>query len=93
MTARVIIKSAHWALRAGGGEGAPEAIFIVECMTCHEECDPVDNDRLEVELWALKHTGSNPSHRLFKLRTESYWRTVPAPGNPYREHESSGPLA
>jgi hypothetical protein len=83
--ARLIIKAAEWTLSAGGGEGAPEAIFVVECMSCHAESAPVDNDRLEVEMWALRHTGGNPSHRLFKLRTESYWRTDPAPGNPYHE--------
>jgi hypothetical protein len=91
LTPRLIIRSAEWALRDGGGEGAPEAIFIVACMSCHGESDPVDNDRLAVEMWALKHTGLNPEHRLFKLKTESFWRTAPVPGNPYYESEA-GPL-
>lgn len=88
MSPRVIIKSAEWALRDGGGEGAPQAIFIVECMTCHRKSQRVDNDRLAVEMWALKHTGLNPQHRLFKLKTECYWRTAPVPGNPYYEGEA-----
>lgn len=90
---RVIIKSAVWTLREGGGEGAPEAVFVVACMACRADSGPVENDRLAVEMWALKHTGMNPSHRLFQLRTESYWWTAPAPGNPYheRESESGGP--
>jgi hypothetical protein len=84
----VIVKSAEWALRDGGGEGAPQAIFTVECMACHRESMSVDNDRLAVEMWALKHTGMHPVHRLFKLKTESYWLTAPTPGNPHCAQES-----
>ncbi|MFD7508015.1 hypothetical protein ACFV5N_01510 [Streptomyces sp. NPDC059853] len=38
-------------------------------------------------MWAVKHTGLNPSHRQFKLFTEWFWRVVPAPGNPYYDLE------
>ncbi len=78
MSRRSIIKSADWVLTVGGGEGAPGAIFSVECMTCHQASAPVDDDRVAAESWALKHTLMNPMHRLFKLLTESYWRTGPA---------------
>ncbi|MEU1626611.1 hypothetical protein ABZ746_15035 [Streptomyces sp. NPDC020096] len=82
-----IIRGAEWNLGAETTPGAPEAIYVVECVACHDQSDPVDNDRLEVEMWALKHTGRNTSHRLFKLKTETFWRVSPVPGNPLYEGE------
>ncbi|WP_127356849.1 DUF7848 domain-containing protein [Actinacidiphila soli] len=61
MSAHVIIRAAEWILGQETSEGAPQAIFVVVCMTCAEESQPVDDERLPVEVWALKHTGLNPS--------------------------------
>ncbi|MGP3982892.1 DUF7848 domain-containing protein [Streptomyces sp. KR80] len=80
---QTIIRAAEWTLGPETGEGAPQAIFSVACVTCHEESQPVDDERLPMEIWALKHTGLNPAHRQFRLTTESFWRVTPAPGNPY----------
>jgi hypothetical protein len=82
---RSIIKAAEWALGAETGEGSPEAIFSAACLACGAESQPTDNDRLPVEIWALKHTGSNPTHRQFKASAETFWRVTPTGDNPYRE--------
>ncbi|SFD41183.1 hypothetical protein SAMN05421773_114171, partial [Streptomyces aidingensis] len=41
-----------------------------------------------MEVWALKHTGLNPSHRRFTLHTAQPWLVSPAPGNPYYDREA-----
>ncbi|WP_159049423.1 hypothetical protein [Streptomyces sp. NRRL WC-3618] len=45
---------------------------------------------MPVEVWALKHTGLNPTHRQFKAMAETFWRVTPAEGNPYRESDAQG---
>lgn len=82
VSVRAIIKAADWTLSAETAEGAPSGIFQVQCIACAETSPAVDDDRLAVELWALKHTGANSDHRQFKLLTESFWRVDPAPSNP-----------
>ncbi|WP_158674717.1 hypothetical protein [Streptomyces hoynatensis] len=47
----------------------------------------MNNEPQPVEMWTLRHTGLNPTHRQFKLTTEWLWRVCPAPGNPYFELE------
>nr|WP_156722741.1 hypothetical protein [Streptomyces apocyni] len=54
-------------------------------MTCHQESPVTDNSTTVQQDWALAHTGRHPGHRGFKLTAETYWRTVPADGNPYAE--------
>jgi hypothetical protein len=88
MGSRVIIKAAEWTLSVETAEGAPLAIFSVVCMACGEESEAADNDRLPVEVWALKHTGLNPTHRQYQPKVLSFWRVDPAPGNPYLEMEA-----
>ena len=87
---RVIIRAAEWTLGPEISEGAPQAIFIAVCVTCAAESEPVDDERLPVEVWTLKHTGLNPSHRLFQFKTESFWRVTPTPGNPYYGIDAPG---
>lgn len=82
---RSIIRAAEWTLGAETAEGAPSGIYSAECVTCGAQALPTDNDRLPVEVWALKHTGLNPTHRQYKATTEAFWRVSPADGNPYRE--------
>lgn len=86
----VIIKSAEWTLAMEDAEGAPRGIFSTMCITCKAESEPVDDERLPVEMWALKHTGLNPTHRQFKAVAETFWRASPMPGNPYFEGEAMG---
>ena len=78
-----IIRAAEWTLCVDTAEGAPQGIFSAACITCGAESPSVDDDRLPVELWALKHTGLNPSHRQFQSQMLGFWRVDPAPGNPY----------
>lgn len=82
---RSIVKEAHWTLGAETGEGAPQAIYSAVCVACGVEAPASDNDPALVEVWTLKHTGLNPSHRQYKAMVETYWRVTPAEGNPYRE--------
>lgn len=81
---RSIITAAEWTLGLETAEEAPKGIYSAECVTCGAQAQPTDDERLPVEVWALKHTGLNPSHRQFKATVESFWRVTPAPGNPYR---------
>jgi hypothetical protein len=83
MGVRAVIKAAEWTLSEERGEGAPRGIFSVLCVACGVESPAVDDDRLAVEVWALRHTGLNPGHRQFQLRALGFWRVDPAPGNPY----------
>ena len=87
---RSIIRAAEWTLAAETAEGAPEGIYSAECITCGAQAQPTGNVRLPVEVWALKHTGLNPTHRQFKAMAETFWRVTPAEGNPYGELDAQG---
>ncbi|MGW3949647.1 DUF7848 domain-containing protein [Streptomyces sp. NPDC004752] len=87
---RSLIKAAEWTLGLETGEGAPRGIYAAECLTCGAQAPPTDNECLPVEVWALKHTGLNPTHRQFKATTETFWRVTPADGNPYRKSNAQG---
>ncbi|MBW8795962.1 MAG: hypothetical protein JF597_20915 [Streptomyces sp.] len=80
---RALITAAEWTLGAETGEGAPSGIHSAECLICGAQAQPTDDERLPVEIWALKHTGLNPTHRQFKAVAETFWRVTPAHGNPY----------
>ncbi|MFE2426355.1 hypothetical protein ACFXJ5_06295 [Streptomyces sp. NPDC059373] len=86
----MIIKAAEWTLSVETGEGAPQNIFAVLCIACGVESPAVDDDRLAVELWALQHTGSHPTHRQYQPKILGFWRVDPAPGNPYYALEAGG---
>lgn len=87
---RSIIKEAEWTLGPETGEGAPQAIYSAVCLDCGAEAPASDNAPEPVEIWALKHTGLHPAHRQYKATVETYWRTMPAEGNPYRELDAHG---
>ncbi|MGW1621000.1 DUF7848 domain-containing protein [Streptomyces sp. NPDC002172] len=86
---RAIIAAAEWTLGAETAEGAPSGIYSAECLTCGAQAQPTDDERLPVEIWALKHTGQNPAHRQFKAMTETFWRVTPGNGNPYAGQETA----
>ncbi|TDC75554.1 hypothetical protein [Streptomyces hainanensis] len=86
---RAIIRAAEWTLTEETGEGAPRAVFRVACVDCGAASEAVDNQPEPVEMWALRHTGLNTTHRRFRLATEWFWRVVPAPGNPYFDLEGT----
>lgn len=86
---RSVIKAADWELGEETSKGAPRGIYHAECLTCGAVSKAVDDARLPVKVWALKHTGHNPSHRQYKAVIESFWRVDPAPGNPYHALDRS----
>ncbi|MGW7362958.1 DUF7848 domain-containing protein [Streptomyces sp. NPDC054841] len=65
-----------------GGPSAQQ--YEAHCRTCGETSGAAEGERLPAELWALKHTGRHPSHRMYQAVQTSHWRVTPAPGNPYR---------
>lgn len=83
MNIAAVIKAADWILSTETSEGAPEDIFFAECLTCARRSVVADNNQETVEIWALQHTFLNPTHRRFRLTTESVWRVDPTPGNPH----------
>ncbi|UUU34414.1 hypothetical protein JIX56_33765 [Streptomyces sp. CA-210063] len=82
---RSIIKAAEWTLGPDAGDEVPETVYSVVCLSCGAVSPAMDDERLPVEVWALKHTGMNPDHRRFKAKAETFWRVSPAEGNPYCE--------
>ncbi|WP_149829124.1 hypothetical protein [Streptomyces tailanensis] len=87
---RSIIKAAAWTLGPDTGDDTPEGVCSVVCLSCGAESAPTENERLPVEVRALKHTGLNPDHRRFKAQAETFWCVTPAEGNPYRETDAQG---
>jgi hypothetical protein len=85
---RSIIRAAEWALGVDTSKDAPQSTCFAVCLTCGGKSEASADDRLAVEIWALKHTGLNPSHRHYKATTETHWRVTPAEGNPYRESDA-----
>ncbi|WP_435610669.1 hypothetical protein [Streptomyces sp. C10-9-1] len=84
MSPRAIIAAAEWTLGLDRAEGAPQApLHEAQCTTCGESSGATEGQRLPAEVWALKHTGLRPGHRSFRAVQVSFWRTAPAPGNPY----------
>jgi hypothetical protein len=86
VTGHVILKGTDLVLSAERAEGAPEAIYGVECLMCTAESGLVDNDPKPVEVWALEHTRHQGlAHGQFLVTTQKHWRVdplhrVPAPG-------------
>lgn len=87
---RSIIKAAQWTLGPETAEEAPQGIYSAKCLTCGAQAQPTDNERLSVEVWALKHTGLNPAHRQFTATAETFWCVTPTDGNPHRESDARG---
>ncbi|MFC9648074.1 MULTISPECIES: hypothetical protein [unclassified Streptomyces] len=80
MSIDVIHRSRGWVLSTDISEDEPKAIFMVECRECSAMSDVVDDSRLPVEVWTLKHTEQNPGHDRYRLTTDSFWRVKPGRG-------------
>jgi hypothetical protein len=85
VSTRSVMRIAEWTLAEETAEGATRAMFRMECLACGATSGHVDNVSEPVEMWALKHTGRNLTHRQFKLFTEWFMRVSPAPSNPLYE--------
>ncbi|WP_093840781.1 hypothetical protein, partial [Streptomyces aidingensis] len=83
-----MLKAAEWTLALEDSPGVPRAVFLAVCASCGAESVEAREESLSVEVWALKHTGLNPSHRRFTLHTAQPWLVSPAPGNPYYDREA-----
>lgn len=81
---RSIIRAAEWTLGPDTEPGASGPVYEAECTTCGDASE-AGHEQSTPEIWALKHTGSHPSHRSFRAITTSFWRVTPAPGNPFCE--------
>ncbi|SFB87800.1 hypothetical protein [Streptomyces aidingensis] len=85
---RAVIRTTEWTLTLDPSPELPRAEFTAECADCGARSLTARDEPLSVEVWTIKHTGLNPSHRRFTLRIEQRWVVEPAPGNPY--HDSAG---
>ncbi|MFC4609706.1 hypothetical protein ACFO9E_18075 [Streptomyces maoxianensis] len=84
-----LIKAAEWTLSTDTAQGAPqEPMYESECTTCAESSGATEGSRVHPEIWALKHTGSHPTHRQFRAVITSFWRVSPAEGNPLYDQEA-----
>lgn len=81
---RAVIRHADWTIASDTTPGASGPIYELECTTCLETSD-ASEERTDPEDWALRHTGSNPSHRSYRATVTMFFRVTPAPGNPYAE--------
>ncbi|WP_139238397.1 MULTISPECIES: hypothetical protein [Streptomyces] len=82
-----MIKTAEWTLSLDESPDVPRIVYRAACLECGMVSLPGSDESLSVEVWAIKHTGLNPSHRRFTLRTAQPWVVEPAPGNPYYDAE------
>ncbi|MGW6238499.1 DUF7848 domain-containing protein [Streptomyces sp. NPDC055094] len=78
MVPRTIICSVLWTLRQDVSHGAPVApVHQSECATCGDRSPAAEGSRVGPEVWALIHTGRNPSHRDYRATSTTMWRAFP----------------
>jgi hypothetical protein len=91
VSVRTIMRTVKWTLTPDREEGAPQLpLYETQCTTCGESsADPVDDgkapppkegDKVGPEVWALIHTGKNPSHRGYLGVATTFMRVVPSAG-------------
>ncbi|MET9481001.1 hypothetical protein [Streptomyces sp. NPDC006638] len=89
MSPRTIIRSVDWTLRPDTTPGAPQLpLYETQCTTCGaSSADPVsegqtpppkEGDKVGPEVWALVHTGKNPSHRSYRGVATTFMRVTPS---------------
>jgi hypothetical protein len=83
-----VIRHADWTIALDQTPGASGPVYELECTTCDAASD-ASEERTSPEDWALRHTGSNPTHRGYRATTTAFFRVSPAPGNPYAEQVSA----
>lgn len=78
---RSVLRHVEWHLGPDTSPGAPDAaLYQAECRVCGD-ASPVSAGRTDApEVWAMRHTGRNPSHTGYKAVTTSYWRMTPVDG-------------
>ncbi|MBP8537296.1 hypothetical protein [Streptomyces sp. MK37H] len=75
---RTILKGSDLVLSAERAQGAPDGIYLAECMTCPAASGRVDSDRGPVARWAILHTQQHGlNHGQFLVTVERHWRVDP----------------
>ncbi|MFF3793814.1 hypothetical protein ACFYXW_27840 [Streptomyces sp. NPDC001981] len=80
MSPRTIMRTVLWRLHQSEPPAPQEPLYEVECTTCEERSECTEGDRLAPELWTLKHTAANPSHRVYRAIVTMFWQVSPAEG-------------
>lgn len=76
---RTILRGNDLVLTAERAQGAPDGIYLAECMTCSAASGRVDSDPDPVARWAILHTQQHgPNHSQFLVTVERHWRVEPA---------------
>jgi hypothetical protein len=85
-----ILQGAGLVLRAERAEGAPDGIYLAECLACPETSGRVDSEPNPVACWAILHTERHGlAHSQFLVTTERHWRVDPrVPGDAPAAHSS-----
>ncbi|MGW2595441.1 DUF7848 domain-containing protein [Streptomyces sp. NPDC001515] len=81
---RSVIRHTDWRLGVDTRPEAPGPVFEMECTTCGQSSEAASHTE-DPEVWALRHTGRNTSHRSYQATITSFFRVTPAPGNPLHE--------
>ncbi|AQW48008.1 hypothetical protein SHXM_01471 [Streptomyces hygroscopicus] len=75
---RTILRGSDLVLSAERAQGAPDGIYLAECMTCPATSGRVDNDPGPVARWAILHTEQQGlNHGQFLVTIERHWRVDP----------------
>ncbi|WP_442267815.1 DUF7848 domain-containing protein [Streptomyces hygroscopicus] len=87
---RTILRGTDLVLSAERAEGAPDGIYLSECMTCPATSGRVDSDPGPVARWAILHTQQHGlNHGQFLVTVERHWRVDPV--HPPDRHGTATP--
>ncbi|MFE2496287.1 hypothetical protein ACFXKS_02880 [Streptomyces scopuliridis] len=92
MSIEEIHRSGGLVLSTDTNDDDPKEIFMVECRECSAMSNVVDDTRLPVEVWTLKHTEQNPGHDRYRLTTDSFWSVKRGSGRPRVRRDRSPEL-
>ncbi|MGW7615903.1 DUF7848 domain-containing protein [Streptomyces antimycoticus] len=77
-------------LTAERAQGAPDGIYLAECMACPATSGRVDSNPDPVARWAILHTQQQGlNHGQFLVIVERHWRVDPAHTTPDGHHTAT----
>jgi hypothetical protein len=71
---KAVIRHEQWTLTPDREPDAAPVGYKMVCAVCGEDSE-VSDEWNEPHLWALKHSGRNPSHLSFRETITRPWRT------------------
>ncbi|MFE2183387.1 hypothetical protein [Streptomyces sp. NPDC059455] len=75
---RTILKGSDLVLSSERAQGAPDGIYLAECMTCPATSGRVDSDPGPAARWAILHAQQRGlAHGQFLVTVERHWRVDP----------------